>query len=200
MNRLLVTGWLVFLCAVSACAATDYAATIATLIEPVKLATLAPRGANPRVQKCVYWLASAQAAGAKPEWVLDKAAAKAGYRDEAAKMTKEALLRNLDIARKLGCLDQAGMSELRQGQAATIRRGPYIGDQLSVDHVIPRAVCPELDNVIANLELMPQRMNSSKRDQIGERQMSHARRLRKAGLLSAAGLRAVEAARSTRPR
>jgi hypothetical protein len=40
-------------------------------------------------------------------------------------------------------------------QAPTIRRGPYKGDQLSVHHIIPRAVAPELDHIIANLELMP---------------------------------------------
>jgi hypothetical protein len=28
-----------------------------------------------------------------------------------------------------------------------------------VDHIIPRAVVPELDNVIANLELMPLHLN-----------------------------------------
>jgi hypothetical protein len=33
-----------------------------------------------------------------------------------------------------------------------------------VDHIIPRSVAPELDNLIANLELMPQRMNAGKRD------------------------------------
>ena len=36
-----------------------------------------------------------------------------------------------------------------------MRAFAYAGDQLSVDHIIPRAVVPELDNVIANLELMP---------------------------------------------
>jgi len=38
-------------------------------------------------------------------------------------------------------------------------KGPYKGDQLSVDHIIPRVVVLELDNVIANLESMPMRMN-----------------------------------------
>ena len=43
--------------------AQDYAANIASLIDPAKLATLKSRGANPRIQKCVYWLAEAKAAG-----------------------------------------------------------------------------------------------------------------------------------------
>jgi hypothetical protein len=61
-----------------------------------------------------------------------------------------------------------------------------------VDHIIPRSVCPELDNVIANLELMPQRMNAAKSDKIGDRQRSLAKRLFEAGLLSNKGLKAVE--------
>jgi hypothetical protein len=43
--------------------------------------------------------------------------------------------------------------------APTVRPGPYAGDRLSVDRIIPRTVGPELDNVIANLELVPAQMN-----------------------------------------
>lgn len=42
--------------------------------------------------------------------------------------------------------------------------------RLSVDHIIPRAVVPELENVIANLELMPLRLNESMNAKIGDRQ------------------------------
>lgn len=56
------------------------------------------------------------------------------------------------------------MAEMRKGKAPTVRRGPYKGYKLAVDHIIPRAVCPELDNVIANLKSMPLRMNESKND------------------------------------
>ena len=97
--------------------------------------------------------------------MLDRAVALAGYKKAAAKLTKNALLRNLDIAEKLGCLDDAGLAEMRRGKAATVRKGPYKGDELSVDHIVPRAVVPELDNVIANLELMPLRMNEKQERQ-----------------------------------
>lgn len=63
------------------------------------------------------------------------------------------------------------------------------------DHIIPRAVVPELDNVIANLELLPLRLNESKNAKIGDRQLSLAQRLHQAGLLSAEGLKKVENAR-----
>lgn len=107
-------------------------------------------------------------------------------------MTAEAMVRNLTIAERLGCLDSEGLGEMRRGQAPTVRRGPYRGEKLSVDHIIPRAVVPELDNVIANLELMPLKMNEGKKAKIGARQKDLARKFRKAGLLSSEGLKAAE--------
>lgn len=129
----------------------------------------------------------------KPEAILERALQRThGYSADASKLTREALLRNLTIADRLGCLDADGLAEMKKGHAATIRRGPYKGDQLSVDHIIPRTVAPELDNVIANLELMPLRMNEGKNDRVGDRQVDLARKLRKAGLLSEKGLGAVQ--------
>jgi len=171
---------------------TDCAQNIASLIDPAKLATLGQRGANPRVQKAVYWLAEARKEGQKPAQVLDRAVALAGYGNgQAARLTKKALLRNLDIAGKLGCLTDAGLACMRRGEAPMVSKGPYQGDRLSVDHIVPLAVAPELGNVIANLELMPLRMNESKNDRIGDRQRDMARKFSKAGLLSAPGLAAV---------
>jgi hypothetical protein len=63
----------------------------------------------------------------------------------------------------------------------TITLGPYTGDELSVDHIIPFAVAPQLDHVIANLELMPLRMNIGKRDKMGQRQLDLLLKLRQAG-------------------
>lgn len=173
-------------------AQTNHASQIASLINPAKLATLGERGANPRVQKVVYVLATARTEGEKPAKLLDSAVVLAGYTNAAiAKLTKEALLRNLDIAEKLGCLDNEGLAEMKRGKSPTVMMGPYEGDQLSVDHIIPRAVVPELDNVIANLELMPMRMNAKKNAKIGDRQRDMAKQFYQAGLLSSKGLEAV---------
>jgi len=172
--------------------AADTAAIVAELINPGKLATLRPRGANPRVQKCVYWLATARNEKSDPARILEVAVGRAGYTNAlAAQLTRNALLRNLDIAEKLGCLDAEGLSEMRKGNAATIRKGPYAGQELSVDHIIPRAVCVELDNVIANLELMPLRLNESKNAKVGTRQMALAQTLQRAGLLTAGSVRKI---------
>jgi hypothetical protein len=170
-------------------ATTDYASTLAALIDPAKLATLGPRGANSRIQKAVYWLETARQDKQKPARVLSDAVRQAGYRNpNAAALTREALLHNLESARRYGCLNPTGLQEMRRGQAPTIQRGPHRGDQLSVDHIVPRDLVPELDCVIANLELMPLRANAHKSDRIGKRQRSLALKLHEAGLLSAAGL------------
>jgi hypothetical protein len=174
--------------------AQTYAERIAPLIDPAKLATLGERGANPRVQKYVAQLAEAKQSGIEVSNVVVQAVALVSMKGEAAKLTTAAMLRNLTIAEQLGCLDKAGLGDMRRGQSPTIRRGPYKGDELSVDHIIPRAVAPELDNVIANLELMPFRMNAGKRDKIGERQKSLAKQFHAAGLLSQKGFKAVEKA------
>ena len=61
-----------------------------------------------------------------------------------------------------------------------------------MDHIVPRAVVPELDIVIGNLELMPLRMNESKNDKIGDRQRDMAKKSYQAGLLSKSGLETVQ--------
>jgi hypothetical protein len=170
----------------------DYADRLAPLIDPAKLVTLGERRANPRIQKSVYWLVMAKQDRTDPAKVIDLALVKVRMTNShAAELTKAALLRNIDIAEKLECLDVEGMAEMRKGNAATVKRGPYKGDQLSVDHIIPRSVVPELDNVIANLELMPARMNSQKNSKIGQRQRDLAIKFNNAALLSAPGLAAV---------
>jgi hypothetical protein len=63
-------------------------------------------------------------------------------------------------------------------------RGPYKGDDLSVDHILPLAVAPELGNVIANLELLPLRMTPRKGVVIAARQRTYAKRFNAAGLLT----------------
>ena len=98
------------------------------------------------------------------------------------------------IAERLGAVTPADIEAMKRGRCPTVRTGPYTGDIVSVDHIIPRAVVPELDNVIANLEFMPLKMNQSKNDKIGGRQVSLAKAFRDAGLLGEAGFRRVNVA------
>ena len=169
------------------------AKAIASLTDPKKLATLkGERAANPRLQKCVYWLAYAEEHGEKPETVLD----------DSAKLNKTAgkpyasfvswgLLENLKIAKELGLLTPKGMAELRRGKSAMITKGQYAGQEAEADHVIPKAVCPELENQVMNLELLPARLNRAKSDKVTDRAKVFAKELYEAKLLSEEGWGAV---------
>jgi hypothetical protein len=170
------------------------AKAIASLTDPTKLATLkGERAANPRLQKCVYWLAYAEEQGEKPEAVLD----------ESAKLNKTAgtpyagflnwgLLENLKIAKELGLLTPAGMAELRQGKSATITKGEYSGQKAEAHDVIPTALCPELKNQVMNLELLPASLIRAKNDKVTDRAEVFAKELYNAKLLSEEGWKKVQ--------
>ena len=76
-----------------------------------------------------------------------------------AKAQRDSLIRNRLILERLGCFDEAGLAKLRKGNAPTITKGSYAGEIVTGDHIIPRSVCPELDNKIYNLEMMPLTLN-----------------------------------------
>ena len=175
--------------------ATDEAGILSPLISPAKIDTLtAERAANPRLRKIAYWLETARRNGQDVAAVIDRAQRGAGYAGTArAEVEKAALLRNLTILERLGCLTDEGMAKLRKGNAPKITRGPYTGDVVEVDHIIPRAVVPELDYKLYNLEFMPRRMNREKSAKIGQRQIALAKKWATQGLLSQAGLAAVTA-------
>ena len=170
------------------------AVAIASLTDPVKLATLkGERAANLLLQKCVYWLAYAEEQGEKPQAVLD----------ESAKMNKTAgtpyagflswgLLENLKIAKELGLLTPEGMAELKQGKSATITKGQYAGQKAEADGVIPTALCPELQNQVMNLELLPASLKRAKSDKVTERAKVFAKELYEAKLLSEEGWKKVQ--------
>ena len=109
------------------------------------------------------------------------------YEPKRAKAKRESLIRNRVILERLGCIDEAGMIKLRKGNAPTITKGPYAGEIVTGDHIIPRSVCPELDNAL----YMPLTLNQKKSAKIGTRQIDLAKRWNADGLLSDEVLKAV---------
>ena len=169
-------------------ATSDESGMVAALIDPAKLATLKSRGANPRILKITAILYTVKQTGRNPETIVAGAIKQIGWeKTEKGNLTAASILRNLDIAEKLGSTTAEDIENMRRGKSPTVRKGPYAGDIVSIDHIIPRAIVPELDNVIANLELMPLKLNESKNDKIGDRQRSLARQLHAAGLLENPG-------------
>jgi len=162
-------------------------AALVNLCDPAKIATLtSDRAANPRVRKIAYWLEVARQQGRDPQTEMDKTMSSVGWGGTLkGDLTAAAMARNRTIAERLGCLDAEGMALLRRGNAPSIKFGPYTGEKLTVDHIIPRAVSPSLDLVLANLELMPNSLNLRKGSKIGQRQIDLANKLLQAGLLSA---------------
>jgi len=135
-------------------------------------------------------LAYAEKQGQKPEAVLGEAA-KLNKTDGTpyAGFVQWELLENLKIAKELGLLTPEGMAELRRGKSATITKGQYAGQEAEADHVIPRAVCPELANQVMNLELLPASLNRAKSDKVTERAKVFAKELYEAKLLSEEGFK-----------
>lgn len=156
---------------------------IRSLSDPAKLATLGKRGANPRVNKLVYWLEMARQKGLGPERAVTFAQLLNGVTGEPARLRREALVRNLTIADRLGLLTPDNLARLRRGNAPTVTRGPYAGETTEVDHIVPVSLAPEIGNELANLELLPKTVNRRKSNRVGERQWSLAEELHRAGLL-----------------
>jgi len=170
------------------------AVAIASQTDPAKLATLkGERAANPRMQRCVFWLATAEAGGEQPEAVLDEAAKLNGTAGTPyAGFIRWGMMENLRLAKEYGILTPEGMAELRRGKSATITKGEHAGEEAEADHVIPRAICPELSNQVFNLELLPAKLNRLKSATIRERQKVFGKELHDSKLLSDEGWAAVE--------
>ena len=175
-------------------AVMDHAKILAPLINHQKLDSLkGKRAATPRLRKASYWLEIARRDGFELNEVLSQAniinAPKNKHRVE---VQTASLIRNNTILQRLGCLDEEGMEKLRKGKSPTIRKGPYAGEIVTGDHIIPRSVCPELDNKLYNLEFLPLTLNQRKSAKVGQRQVALAKEWNLRGLLSDEGLREVQ--------
>ena len=56
------------------------------------------------------------------------------------------MVRNLTILERLGGTTPEDLADMRHGKTADVRKGPYAVEILSVDHIIPKSIAPELDN------------------------------------------------------
>jgi hypothetical protein len=182
---------------------------IASLTDPKKLATLkGERAVNPRFQKCLYWMMLDEQArffifGKKNDEggvcrMVKRSIERNGPNIDSGyvNMIGAGLLLNFRRAKDYGLYTSEGMKELRQGKSATITKGEYAGQEATADHIIPLSVCPELQNQIFNLQLLPASLNSSKGNKVEMKQVEFARELNRAGLLSAEGLESVKKASS----
>jgi hypothetical protein len=168
---------------------------IAGLADPMELRELGERGANPRLNQIVYWLHEVEHAGDDPTKVLAVALARVYGSAAQRELVQAGLLRNLNIAHRLGLLtpEHGNLEQLKQGRSPTITMGPYAGEKTEVDHILPRSLAPELDNELANLELTPASLNRQKSNRVNERHLSVAEQFYQAGLLTAESRERVRA-------
>lgn len=161
--------------------------------DPAKLATLGKRGANPRVNRIVYYLHQAQRDGTPPAEALDQAFRNNGTTSRIAALSKEISLLNYAHALEWGLLTEANLERLKRGQPATITQGRHHGDPTEVDHIVPISLAPEAGNSLANLEMLPASVNRSKGTRVGLRGLDMAKRLHEAGLIHSTTLWRVRA-------
>ena len=95
----------------------------------------------------------------------------------------ESLLRNLKIARELALDTPENVERMKEGKSPIVGTGPYAGEKAEVDHIIPRSLAPDLDNLLINLELMPMTLNRRKSDKVTERAAQMAKKFFEAGVM-----------------
>ena len=180
--------WITLLLPLAAIAgqpAEFYLTNVATLIEPARLAALGKRKASERVQKAVALLEDARQDGFSVSAIADNAVWLAHYTNAwLGSATYNQLCKNHQTADFFGVLNEAGLKEMRQGKAPTIPRGKFKGQTLSVDGIVPSALAPELDHVVANLQLMPLNATRKRNITVGPQQLVLARQFRTAGVIS----------------
>lgn len=168
---------------------------LAPLLDPVKVATLrGDRPANARLYKVLGWLETARQAGGDVDEIIDTAQATAGYEGtKGANADKLAIRWSRTKLEDFGCFTEEGMVKLKKGGSPTIMKGEHAGSGIMLDHVLPRAIVPELAARFYNLEAVAAKVNLQKSAKIGNRELLLARRWKDDGLLSAEGLQAIEA-------
>ena len=176
--------------------ATNSVFILSKLTYLLYLSTLWERGANPRINKAMYWLWYAQQRGESPKLVIDQALVANRTPSSKAELVEESLMRNWNIAQKLGLFESTNnLAIMRRGGSAMIMRGCYKGEVTEVDHMIPFAIAPEIGNEILNLELLPKTLNRRKSDYVGDVELAYAKRLQEKGILSQETYLRVEKAR-----
>jgi hypothetical protein len=156
---------------------------LSNLTDPAKLSTLGERGANSRLNKTIFWLDDARSRRVSAETAVHWSQFLNGTRGPRASLVRTSLLHNLKIADGLGLLTSENRERLKRGNAAIVTRGPYAGEPVEIDHIVPFSVAPELENELANLEMLPRTENRRKSDRIGERQLAYAEKFLSAGML-----------------
>ncbi len=143
-----------------------------SLVQPDKLSQLkiGARAGNPRFKKLMYQLHCCELAGIKPELAVQtiykKFASTSPYATKVHVYAPKAEIQNLvaqyRYGKKLGLYTPKNLEQLRHGRAPIVSKGAYKGETVEIDHLIPKALSPELENSMANLTWLPASANRTK--------------------------------------
>ncbi|MEM6823181.1 MAG: hypothetical protein AAF558_14715 [Verrucomicrobiota bacterium] len=103
----------------------------------------------------------------------------------------DSLMRNLKIARELKLDTPENLALMKAGKSPIVGTGPYAGEKAEVDHIVPRALAPDLDNLLINLELLPMTLNRKKSNKVTDRVLSFAKQFYEAEVMLPESFEAV---------
>lgn len=141
------------------------------------------REANDVLLMTVAVLVEAENAGVNLREVLRRAELVNNTPVNYSDLLTESLLRNVKIARELELDTPKNLALMSEGKSPIVGAGPYAGEKAEVDHIVPKALAPDLDNLLINLELMPRTLNREKSDKVTERGAQMAKRFFEAGVM-----------------
>ena len=145
------------------------------------------------LNRCIYTLVFAEEQSANPETIIDLAMKSNGISETPfGGFLKWGLLENLKLAKQLGLTTPEGMAALRAGKSAFITKGEYRGQTAVAHTVIPKEFAPQLENNIINLELGPSKLNTHKGERVDKRQLTFARELYEAKMITDNELKSLE--------
>lgn len=170
--------------------------TVAPLVEYRELyAEGKSREANDTLLMTVAALIEAENEGADIAEVLRRCEWQNQTPVEYSDLLTEGLRRNLKIARELELDTPENLLLMKAGRSPIVGSGPYAGEKIEVDHIVPRSLAPDLDNLLINLELMPMTLNREKSNKVTDRAYSTAEKFFKAGVMTQESWEAVSAAK-----
>jgi hypothetical protein len=150
------------------------------------------RGANPRINRIMYWAYQLETVGHDVPATLTNVLQANGFSGAGLQLVVNNLMQNFNHCKQLGVFTDENLLKLRAGGAALV--SDQLGNifQMQVDHIVPinaikklvsRAMLGELGTNLANLRLTPAPLNQKMQDVITEQALDYAEQMFQAGLI-----------------
>lgn len=152
----------------------------------------AKRSMNDDMRLVAYQMHCITEEGLDLREVLDAAMPTTEVPPNLKKLTISRLLENHQQAKDYGLLTPENIARLMKGESPMVTLGELAGQRADVEHIVPVNVVSALDNLLVNLEWLPQSLNAAKSDNITDRAYEWATRLNEAGLMDPRDFAAVE--------